>query len=117
LVNGGFNIIEYEMSVNDRLVILSLLPETGNLLEMRLVNDFVEEIGFSNDEQEELDMKIEVNKIRWNKEKERIKKIIISDEVRELIMRRIIELDKKGMIDVNVFSVIKKFDLIPKEVM
>jgi len=109
--------MEYEMSVNDRLALLPLIPEVSNLLIIRLAKKFREQVGFTEEEQEELEMKIEGNTIKWNKDKEKTKKIVIDDATKEMLKKRVIELNEKGQIDISLFSVLEKFDLIPKEVM
>ena len=86
-----------KLKVADRLVLLGLLPQTGNLLTMRIVSDLRRTLGFSEEETSEFGLEVDPtsDQVRWKTAADRPKDIEIGPVGRRLLAERLLQLDKE----------------------
>ena len=86
-----------KLKVADRLVLLGLLPQTGNLLTMRIVSDLRRTLGFSEKETAEFGLEVDPasDQIRWQSAADRPKEIEIGPVAQRLLADRLLQLDKE----------------------
>lgn len=83
-----------KVSIPNRLRLLAILPEQGNLLTLKIVRQLREELSFSEEEHKEFEIKTEGNSIRWKLDAEE-KEIEFGEQAKELIDKRLRELNEK----------------------
>ena len=57
-----------ELSVSDRLILLSILPQEGDLTTLRIVRDLQSALSFSEDEHKTLKFRQEGEKVLWDEQ-------------------------------------------------
>ena len=96
------------VGVNERIRLLGILPEQGNLLTIKIVRALREELSFSEEEHKEFNVKITDDRITWDpsaKEKE----ITFGDLAKEMIEKRLRELNEKDELTVADIALWEKF--------
>lgn len=59
-------LIAVDLAFNERIVLLQLLPDTGNIASLRLIRDLRESLEPSESEIDEFKVKVEDTRIRWD---------------------------------------------------
>ena len=73
---------------------MSILPESGTLTDYRILSDLKNELGFSEEEIRERQIKSEGGIVRWEPEGDKPKDITIGDRGKELIVEALKKLAK-----------------------
>lgn len=82
------------MSVQDRLALLSVLPDKGNITTLRIVRVLRESLSFSEAEHATLELEMLPDTVRWNPEKENAaKEIELGDKARDVIVASLKQAD------------------------
>jgi hypothetical protein len=99
---------ELNLSVHDRVVILSLLPSEADFTTIRIVSDLKKELSFSEEEHEQLKFKPGGDGgTTWNPEAVISKSVIFGDKAQEIIRQALGRLndDNKATEDyLNVYE-------------
>ena len=87
--------------VLDRLVLLSLLPDEGSFVTLKLVRKLKDQIGF--DEAEIMAFGLEKTEkgVHWNPATDRTKEIELGEVACDLLSKRLKELDATGKLTVD----------------
>jgi transcriptional/translational regulatory protein YebC/TACO1 len=101
--------VDIELNVGERLSILTILPQEGSFLTLRLIRELKNKLGLSADELKEFDVKQEDGSIRWNAKGLETKKITFKEKEVELIANELKEIDKKKQLKDIHFSIYEKF--------
>jgi hypothetical protein len=83
-----------KLKVGERIRLLGILPEKGNLLILKIVRTLRDELSFSEDEHKTLKIVVEGNRITWDDNAE-AKKVEFGDEAKKLVEKCLRDLDKK----------------------
>lgn len=62
--------MKFELTVLERLRLLEILPNQGNILTLRILNDLKNKVAFSESDLEKYELKQDGNNVTWNREKE-----------------------------------------------
>ena len=54
------------LSIHDRLMVLNLLPKQGDITMLRVIDETLKTVGFSDEEVESLDFKHDEGGTKWN---------------------------------------------------
>jgi hypothetical protein len=73
---------------------LAILPEQGNLLTLKIVRELREELSFSEDEHKTMNLRTMGDRIMWDDTAPE-KDVEIGDQAKELVGKRLRELDEK----------------------
>jgi hypothetical protein len=73
---------------------LAILPEQGNLLTLKIVRELREELSFSEDEHKTMNLRVTGDRITWDDSAPE-KDVWIGDQAKELIEKRLRELNEK----------------------
>lgn len=88
-----------KLAVKERLVLLGILPQTGNILTLKTVRELREDLVLTPEEEKEFEVKtIENGRIAWNETKAMKadkKSFKISDGMKEIIVKTLKGLDEK----------------------
>ena len=98
-----------ELTVLERLVLLNILPAEGNFATLKLVRQLREELSFDEEEHKLLSFVQDGEQVRWNLEVEVVKDCVIGEKMTDLIVGKLKELDKKGELKDDQFSLYEKF--------
>ena len=98
-----------ELSINERLLILSILPKEGNILTLRIVRDLAREVGFSEEELKDWEIKQEGNNVSWNSQKVVSKDIKIGDAAKKVISDEMKKLEKENKLQITYLDLFEKF--------
>lgn len=102
---------KYKLDVNERILLLGLLPPKGNLVTMRIVSELRESVGFNEKEIKGWEITTGEGSITWNTEKAKTKEIIIGPTAMSTIKETVEDLDKKGEIIEQVLPLLEKLGL------
>ena len=101
--------MEYRLRIKERLVLLGILPETGNLLTIRIVRELREALSFSEAEYEDVQMQRDGEQIRWQ-EPENPRPIEIGAKGQEIIREALAKLDKDEKLTADHLSLCELFE-------
>nr|DAM11047.1 MAG TPA: hypothetical protein [Bacteriophage sp.] len=97
------------LSVKDRLSLITILPSSGTLLEMSEVFEIVKIIKFSDEEKKSIDYTENEGKIYWNLSKEEPREFELTFEQIKIIKKAVEKLDGEGKIDFSNYDICFKF--------
>ncbi len=84
-----------KLSIRERIMLSGLLPETGNIAQIRILGDLRRELGFTEEENKIYCIKIDGDRITWNDQKDEFKDVPIGEVATDLIRKRLKEMDDK----------------------
>ncbi len=102
---------KYDLDILERINLLGLLPEKGNLITVRIVAELRNDIGFNEKELSDWKIKTEGGQITWDVSKVKTKEIIIGPSSIGVLKERVEELDKMGEITEQILPLIEKLGL------
>ncbi len=97
-----------ELSVGERLVLLSILPREGDLTTVRVVNELKQALSFSEEEHAALEIRQEGDGVVW-KETDKTKEISIGARAHVLIADALKALDEEKKLTTGHLDVWSKF--------
>jgi len=81
-----------EFKFIDRMLVVGLLPQQGSFFSMKLVNDFKNEIAFSEEEFKNHNIRVKGNNYVWDKEpkEEKIVNIgpVVLSEIKKIVLMK-----------------------------
>jgi hypothetical protein len=99
-----------QLTIGERLNLLSILPSEGNFLTMRLVDDLRKELGFSEQELEHINLREEEGRLAWDPDKSAPKEVEFGERSRRIVYDTLAELDKEGKMRAEHLSLCEKFE-------
>ena len=86
-----------KLTIIERIQLQGLLPNEGDIITLRIVNDLKKELSFSEEEIKsgEIMSDPETNQVRWNPEKDTNKNVKLGDAALGLITDALKKLDKE----------------------
>ncbi len=103
---------EMEFSVLDRVVLLNLLPQQGDVYSLRLMREFREALGFSEEEQKRLNLRPGPNGqgVSWDNEaKLPDKSVTVGNRMHVLLKERFRELDSSKQLGMEALDLYERF--------
>lgn len=97
-----------ELGVPERIRLLTILPEKGNLLTIKIVRELREALSFSEKEHKDFGITMLGNRIQWG-DNLRPKDINIGDQAKEIIETSLRELNEKNELTVPDIDLWEKF--------
>ena len=98
-----------EMTVLERLVLLSVLPKEGDFVTLKLVRKLRENLSFDESEIKELNFAQDGDQVRWNEKASIVKRINIGERMSILIYEALKKLDDEKKLREEHFSLYEKF--------
>ena len=98
-----------ELSVAERIVLLSVLPAEGDLTTMRLTKDLRRELGFTEDEHDVLKFRTEDGLTKWDSEADVEKEIAIGPRAHVMVADALKELDESKKLNEDHLTLCEKF--------
>lgn len=98
-----------ELTVGERLVICSILPKESSFITIRLVRNLISRLALSAAEIEEFELREEGGMAKWNTKGATPKEFEFEQVELDLIKKQLTDLDSKGKLNIEMFSVYEKF--------
>lgn len=99
-----------QLSVKERLIVLSLLPKEGSLQNMRLLRECKEELSFSKEEHEKLQFKqLPDGSVQWNEAGEVSKEVEFCTPIEDIMVDVVTKLDEAGKITEELLPICELF--------
>jgi hypothetical protein len=98
-----------QLTVMERLVLLSILPREGNFTTLRLMRKLREDLSFSEEEHKLLGFIQEGDRVKWNLQADVVKNFDFGDVVIETITNQLKKLDKENKLSEDSFTLYEKF--------
>lgn len=95
------------LDIRNRLLLMGMLPQKGNLPEMVDIYDLVRELKLSDEEKGQVNFVDGGEYIKWDYEKDPNKEISISNSQLDIIKKAINKLDSEGKISLEAIPLIK----------
>lgn len=101
-----------ELSVLNRILILSVVPVEGDLLTMRVVKNFREKVSFTENELVEFNLKNNNGMFTWDRNKERKIEFEITPKETEMIKEGIEKLNKENKLTEQFIELCDMFEIV-----
>lgn len=102
----------YDLRIEERLVLLELLPKTGNFLTLKSLRRGRERLALSDEEIKKFKVKIseDRNTVRWDVEAAKeTTNISFSDSINDIIISTLKKLNNDNTLEEKHFSLYEKF--------
>ena len=97
-----------KLNVFERVILLNVLPKTGNFTNLKILRKLGESLSFNEEENAKLNFRQEGEMTLWN-EVEIIKNIKIGNVATALIVKELTKLDEEEKLTNDHFSLCEKF--------
>ena len=104
-----------KLSPLERLNILSILPNEGNYLTLKIVRKLREALSFDEQEHKILKFVQEEGVIKWDTQNDFEKDITIGEKATDLIVEALKKIDEKQKLTEQLYSIYEKFVISPGE--
>lgn len=101
--------VSMNLSVMDRILLLNILPKEGNMQTLILLRELKEELVFSEDENRDLNVRMEGEMLFWNKDAEIPKKVVFGDTMKQIISDSFKVLDSESKLNENMIDLFNQF--------
>ena len=102
--------MKFKLNLSERFEFLNLLPKLENYSTLRIVRKVSKDIGITDDEYKEFDIKQEEGKVTWDPKKaEKEKDFEIGEVATQLIINALKKLDSDKKLEQIHFSLFEKF--------
>ena len=100
-----------KLNIMERLMLLNMLPQKGDIVTLRTVNEYMQKIGLNEEEIKLYEIvQQEDGRIKWNsKYNDRTVDISFGDIITNIIANELKEVDKKKELTGNHMSLYEKF--------
>jgi hypothetical protein len=86
-----------ELGIHERIVLLNILPVEGNIVTVRIVQKLRTDLGFTEAEIKDHDIRTEENQVKWNETGYTVD-ISIGEKATDIIKDAFLKLDKAAKI-------------------
>jgi len=99
-----------KLSVHERLLLLNLLPATGDITSIKLLRKVKEDLSFNEKENKDLGFVQDGEMLRWNSEKGNVEKdVTIGEIITELIKTELKKMNEEKKLTDQHISIYEKF--------
>lgn len=98
-----------ELSILERIALLSILPQEGNFVVLKIVNDLRNNLSFSEEEIKKFSIKQENDLVTWDTSILNEKDIQIGEKATDIVVDALKKLNDSGKLTMNHFTLYAKF--------
>jgi hypothetical protein len=102
-------VCELELSVRERLVLLSVLPRESDYLTLKIIRGLKEELGFSEEEHKLYKFVNNGDSVTWDDTVEQGKEVVIGEKATDIIAGSLKELNRIGKLRDDHFDIYERF--------
>jgi hypothetical protein len=98
-----------KLNVSERIRLLGILPEKGNILTLKIVQSLHADLSFSEKELKDWQITTAANMIKWSEKKAKEKEVDTGDAAKGVIVEKLKALDEKSELTAADISLWDKF--------
>lgn len=98
-----------ELNVLERLLLLNILPAEGDFTTIKIVRTLREELSFTEEEHERLQVNVSDGKVQWDMGKEVLRNFVFGNKARDLISEDLKKLNVEKKLTEQHLSLYEKF--------
>lgn len=98
-----------KLSVKERLELLNILPQVGNVVMLRVVQDLRVEVGLSPEEVELIGVKQDGQQMTWDEIKDPMKDVTLGSAAVGVVVKALTDLDGAAKLKVGHLTLYDKF--------
>lgn len=99
------------LNVEERIVLLGILPKEGDFTTLKIIRDLQAELSFSEEENASLGLRREGEMVYWDKAEDKGKEIALGGVARKVVVDRLVDLEAKKKLPMDYFGVYERFVL------
>jgi hypothetical protein len=99
----------YSLGIAERLQLLSILPQEGNITSLRIVGDLRRELSFSEHESEAFKIEQIGERILWDDKAERPKEVQIGPAAMRLVVETLEKLSNSSKLSIGQVPLYERF--------
>lgn len=100
-----------ELSVLERLTLLNILPERGNVATLRIVRTLREDLSFTEEEIETFGVTLEEDRVLWDESKTEARGYTFGAVQQKVIVDALQKLDEEGAVELQHLDLMDKFGI------
>lgn len=97
------------LNIAERLILLSILPQQGDFITLRIIRDLQSILSFTEEELKDFKLEKLNDGFKWDKEAEKEKEIAVGEKVFEIIKETLVKLNDEKKLTMQHFSLCEKF--------
>jgi len=101
--------MEKELTIKDRLIILSGLPQENDVATLKIIRGIQEDLGITEKEWKNVEMNVKDGDYRWNQEKDTPKKFDIGEKATDIIIEAFKKLNNQKKINIGMIETYELF--------
>ena len=98
-----------ELDVKERINLLSILPQEGNFVTLKVIRQLRESLSFSEDEHKQYKFVHEESRVTWDDKVEQVKEIEIGEKATDIITEALKKLNDDKKLTDEHFTIYEKF--------
>ena len=98
-----------ELDVRERLILLSILPQEGNFITLKVVRKLRESLSFSEEEIKQYKFVQSEGRVTWDDKAEQSKEIEIGEKAMDIIKEALKKLNEDKKLKDEHFTIYQKF--------
>jgi len=98
-----------ELTILERIILLSILPAQANYVTYKIVQNLKSELSFTEQEIKEWKIKEDNGRVTWESAKATVKTVAIGDKMEEIIREALKKLDEAGKVNSENVGLYEKF--------
>jgi hypothetical protein len=98
-----------ELTVLERLMLLSILPQEGDFTTLKIIRNLKEELSFSEEEHKKLNFRQFDGKMEWDLAGDENKDVAIGEKATDVIVACLKKINDEKKLNESLFSLYEKF--------
>ena len=98
-----------ELSIIERLGLLSVLPKEGSFVTLRIVNDLRKSVGFTEEEIKAFDLREGDGRVTWNDAAAIPSDVSIGEKANDIIVEALKNADRAKVLNASTFALYERF--------
>ena len=98
-----------EFSVRDRIILTNLLPKEGNIVDLRIIRNLTDELGFDEHDLANFGMAQNETGVTWDPSKEQPKRVAIGPRAGAIIRERLEALNRANKLTADHLPLWERF--------
>lgn len=100
--------VNMKLSVNNRLILLSIIPQQGDFTTLKIIRDMKDELSFSEEDHKKLQFRLEEETIHWEEGFED-KEVNFGEKATDIIIDAFKKLDGQKKLRIEHMELYEKF--------
>jgi len=101
--------MKFGLNVGERMITLTILPQEGNIITLKMIRDLKSKIGLSAQELKEFEVAQDGERVKWNQKGLVPRDFDFAEAEIDLIKKQLKKLDSDGKLHQDMLPVYEKF--------